>query len=237
MVTVAVYSGGRLVASRPWSRSIRVDVDVVHVLMGAAMAGMFVRALDTLPARVWEVVFSGVAAWFSWRCLVDPTKHNVTRPLSSHSHPASHYPTHGVMALAMLYMYFGLPAQAKVAAGATSMTSGATGATVDFLGLPLVFLILLLGSGVWELDRTGRLQRAALARPGPTVSGKPIPGAAFGGQPRPAPAGWGPEVSVALAADAKDERPRDQNCLAPGLMTASHVAMCIAMSYMLVVML
>ena len=68
------------------------------------------------------------------------------------------------MALAMLYMYFGLPAQAKVAADATMVTSGATDTAADFLGLPLLFLILLLGSGVWELDRAERSKRIAARR-------------------------------------------------------------------------
>ncbi len=238
MLMVAVDGGGRLVASRLWSRPTRVDVDIVHVLMGVAMAGMFVRAIDPLPARLWEVVFSAVAVWFPWRCLVKATGDNVTR-LVVHSHAASHYPTHGVMALAMLYMYFGNPTEARAAAGATTMTSGASGATADFVGLPLLFLVLLLASSVWELDRAERLQRATLARQGPKASGELMSAFELVGGPRPAPAGWGREVSVALAAqaDATDDRPHDENWPPPALTAVSHVAMCIAMSYMLVVML
>ncbi len=239
MLTVAVYSGGRLVASRLWSRPIRLDVDVVHVLMGLAMAGMFVRALDPLPARAWEVVFSAVAAWFAWRCLVDTSGQIVNRPRSPQPNAASHYPTHGVMALAMLYMYFGFPAQPKGVAGATVATSGASAATADFVGLPLLFLVLLLGSGIWELDRAERAKRAALAQEMPETSREPGPAVELVGAPRQMTAGWGPGVSVAAAAqlDASGHVTRGDSCLPPGLMTVSHVVMCIAMSYMLVVML
>jgi Domain of unknown function (DUF5134) len=237
MLAVTVYSGGRLIASRLWSRPNRVDIDVVHLVMGLAMAGMFVPALNPLPTRAWEAVFSAVAAWFAWRCMANATGHIAGRPPRPHANSSPHYPTHGVMALAMLYMYFGLPAQPK--AGATMMTSGATGMTADFVGLPLLFLVLLLGSGVWELDRAERSRRAALAQPVPRASREPTPAVELIGGPRRERAGWGPVLTVAAAAQphAADDGPGSDNCLAPGLMTASHVVMCIAMSYMLVVML
>lgn len=44
-------------------------------------------------------------------------------------------------------------------------------------------------------------------------------------------------MAPATQADATDDGAHSDSCLAPGLMTVSHVAMCIAMSYMLVVML
>ncbi len=68
MIAVAAYSAGRLVAARRWSRPTHRDVEVSHILMGTAMAGMLVSDLNPLPVGVWEVVFSVLAAWFVWRC-------------------------------------------------------------------------------------------------------------------------------------------------------------------------
>ena len=68
MLAVALYSAGRLVVARVWSRPTHRDVDVAHVLMGTAMAGMLVSDLNPIPNGLWEVVFSSLAAWFVWRC-------------------------------------------------------------------------------------------------------------------------------------------------------------------------
>ena len=102
MIIVATYSAGRLVASRLWSRPTHADVDVMHVLMGVAMAGMLVAALNPIPSVVWEVVFSGLAAWFLWRCYAFVAEHGVAGRDEDHVHHLSHYVTHVVMAFAML---------------------------------------------------------------------------------------------------------------------------------------
>jgi len=64
MLVVAIYSAGRLVAGRAWSRPTHRDVDVAHVLMGTAMSGMLVSDLNPVPNGAWEVVFSLLAVWF-----------------------------------------------------------------------------------------------------------------------------------------------------------------------------
>ena len=74
-----------------------------------------------------------------------------------HVHHLSHYATHEVMALAMLYMYLAAPARSGALANGAMPMSGATGTAADFVGLPLLFLIVLLSSGVWELDGIERL--------------------------------------------------------------------------------
>lgn len=239
MLAVTVYSGARLVVSRLESPPTPVETDVVHAVMGLAMAGMFVRGLDPLPGRAWEVVFSGMAAWFSWRCLVNAIGDKTSRPLSHHSHAAAHYPTHGVMAFAMLYMYFDVPAQAKVTDGAVAMTTGASGASSDFLGLPLVFLIWLLVSGVWELDQTERSKAAMATRRVQQASSPAVPAIAIvgGGRPVTVEAGQGVPADVDRPPNGAEVRPNGDDYPASRLMSASHVVMCVAMSYMLVVML
>ena len=61
MVVVAVYSAGRLVAARMWSRPTHVDVDAAHVLMGAAMAGMLKMTATVTPTTETKKIGS-------WNC-------------------------------------------------------------------------------------------------------------------------------------------------------------------------
>lgn len=243
MLILAVYSVARLLAAWAWSRPTYVDTDVVHVLMGVAMAGMFVPSLNPVPARLWEVVFSVVAVWYLWRCAAhvtrrgEPTYPGDSAPGVPYC-PAHHYPTHVVMAFAMLYMYVAAPT-AAVNTTVGAMASGATGTTADYVELPLLFLLVLLGSGVWELDRASRLRRERLAQGSPAPVLQPTaPAVLVWALNTTRPAG-APEIvgTVPRIADATEDRPSPRPWLAPGLMAASHVAMCIAMGYMLVVML
>lgn len=206
MVAVAIYAAGRLVAARTWGRPTHRDVDVAHVLMGSAMAGMLESGLTTLPIGLWEVVFTLLTAWFVWRCARFASERGVEGRDSDHVHHLSHYVTHLVMAAAMLYMY--LAAFPTASRSGSGMAMGAArGTTVDFVLLPLVFVGVLLSSAIWELDGIGRFAPAVGVTPG-------------GGGQRPL--------------DGTEENDR---WLAPRLEAASHIAMCITMSYMLVLML
>jgi hypothetical protein len=226
MLVVALYSAGRLIAARAWSRPIHVDIDVAHILMGVAMAGMFAASLNPIGSGVWEVVFSLLGLWFLWRCyqfLVDP---RTGFGYEEHVHRLSRRLIHLVMSSSMLYMY--LAAAPVVAGSGGAMAMGATGSTSRFVGLPLLFLISLLASGIWELDGIERFRpseaprepvaaHAAGHRSVRELDGAPAVGAGPG-QPGPAAAPLNP-------------------WLAPRLEGASHIAMCITMAYALVLML
>ena len=68
MLLVAATSAGRLVVGRAWAGSSgNADIDVAHLLMGIAMAGMLVASLSTLPNDVWDVIFAVLTGWFGWR--------------------------------------------------------------------------------------------------------------------------------------------------------------------------
>ena len=217
MATVALYSLGRLVAARSWSRPTHPDVDLAHVLMGTAMVGMLVSALDPVPHGVWEAVFAVLALWFVGRCFRFVTEHGVEGRDEDHVHHLSHYLTHLVMACSMLYMYLAAPSPRPGFGGGMAM-GAATGSTADFVGLPLLFLSVLLVSGVWELDGIGRFtpRPAAMAL---TAAGAP-------GAGRTGPPG--------TSDTARDDGPR---WLAPRLEAGCHIAMCVTMAFMLVLML
>lgn len=226
MLVVAVYSVGRLVAARRWSRPTHVDVDSAHILMGVGMAGMLSSAINPVPTGVWEVGFTALSAWFVWRCYRFVARLGVEGQDDDHVHHFSHYLTHLVMAVAMLYMYLVATAPSGPSRDAGMAMSGATGTTADFVGLPLLFLAVLLASGIWELDGIGRFSPAVstgtVARPrlavGRSVGMEALDGPGDGSGP-----GDGATAS----------RP----WLAPRLEAGCHIAMCVTMAYMLVLIL
>jgi hypothetical protein len=231
MLIVAAYSTGRLVAARAWARPIHRDVDVAHVLMGVAMAGMLVDDLNPLPNGLWELVFSALAVWFIWRCyqfLVDP---GVEVYYHEHVHRLSRRVIHLVMSLAMLYMYFAAAPSGSVSGGSMAM-GAATGTTADFALLPAAFVIALLVSAIWQLDAIGRFRTLPVPRrttPGPDAVVFDSPAAT-----QTVSGSAANEGTTTLATRTGPARPP---WLAPRLEAASHIAMCVTMAYMLVLML
>lgn len=243
MLIVAVYSAARLPFVWASPRRTHVDSDVAHLLMGVAMAGMFAPALNALPAGLWEVVFAVVAAWSVCRCIAQVTRRGKPRYLADSRQgvsccPPDHYPTHVVMAFAMLYMYLVAPT-ATLSNMGSAMTSSASGTTADFVELPLLFLLVLLGSCVFELDRAGRLWREREAQGLPAPAVQPTARTVLVGALNGARLSAAPAVTklVPIVADGTKDQPRPGPWLTPGFVAASHVAMCIIMGYMLVAML
>lgn len=221
MVAVAVYSAGRLVAARRWSRPTHQDVDVAHILMGTAMVGMLVSDLNPIPIGLWEVVFSVLAAWFIWRCYQFVKDPKTGLGHDQHVHRLSRRLIHLVMSLTMLYMYLAAVPAAAGSGGSMAM-GAATGATTNFVLLPLAFIAALFSSAIWELDRLGRSSPSRTTR-----DQVPAFASIGGGSP--------------TAHDNSDGTDRVAQAsapwLAPRLEGASHIAMCVTMGYMLVLML
>jgi Domain of unknown function (DUF5134) len=143
-----------------------------------------------------------------------------------HVHHLSHYLTHLVMACSMLYMYLAAPRAAPGASGGMAM-GAATGSTTDFVGVPLLFVVVLFASGIWELDGIERFapQRPVALTP---VGGQPVAATGrAGGSGTTAPA---PEVGTRPRGDAG-------RWVAPRLEAGCHIAMCVTMGFMLVLML
>ncbi len=210
MVAVSLYCIAWLVVATRQSRHNHVDVNVSHVAMGLGMAGMLVPRLNLLPDGVWESVFVAIAAWFSWQGVRFVTGKLSVRD-GSVSHGLSHYLIHLVMALAMLYMYLAAVPGRVGAGGAMAMT-GPTGAGANFVGLPLLFVVILCASAVWQVDA---LSRSTPSRRTLVAAGV----ASEGGGDGTAPPGL------------------ETTALAPRLEMGCHIAMCITMGYMLVLML
>jgi hypothetical protein len=98
MILTAAYSASRLAFSRLRGRASEFDADALHVVMGAAMAGMLVPRLNVLPDGAWVAVFGIGAAWFGW--------HGVRAwGASSSGRSPGRFPVpHLIECVAMLYM-------------------------------------------------------------------------------------------------------------------------------------
>lgn len=223
MIAVAAYSAGRLMAARRWSRPTHTDIEVAHILMGTSMAGMLVSDLNPIPSGAWEVVFSALSAWFVWRCYQFVKDPSTGLGYEMHVHRLSRRLIHLVMSLAMLYMFLAA-VPATVESGGSMAMGSATGTTTDFVLLPLAFIVSLFASAIWELDRIGHLSpsRTTLDQAAPVFS------LVGGGSPTASQA--------SNPADGRVDTARPP-WLAPRLEGAAHIAMCVTMGYMLVLML
>ena len=112
LLGTAAYCVGRLVMARMRPRAVEHDVDMVHVVMGIAMAGMLVPAVDPVGNRSWEVVFVAAMAWFAWRAFREVLVHRATRSA------VGHHLVHAVTCGAMVYMLVVLAAVSSRRVGA-----------------------------------------------------------------------------------------------------------------------
>src|SRR5215475_6535255 len=65
LLGIAGYCATRLAAAGRWRRSTDHGTDVMHIVMGVAMAGMLVPRLNPLQASAWTVLFAAGTAWFA----------------------------------------------------------------------------------------------------------------------------------------------------------------------------
>jgi hypothetical protein len=215
VISVALFSAGRLIATRGRPRRGEVDADGVHILMGVAMAGMFVPRLATLPDPAWEVIFVAGAAWFGWR--------SVQVRLARSPHPGfesqcCEYPVpHLIDCAAMLYALWAVPVIRSGAApgsgGMSAMAGAASGARLPALGL--VLALGICGYVVWLGDRVQLLAAAPAAMAA-------------------APAAGGLATASSLTTASSPARVSGHALLAPRAATCCKIAMGVAMGVMLV---
>ena len=250
MLVVAAVSAARLVTARPWQRGPRpaalADIDIAHLLMGIAMAGMLVSGLRTLPNGVWEVVFGVMTAWFGYRVVRDLQVSGARALAGGHCAP------HLIHAGAMVYMFVALSAPMTHGSGGMGgMGGGMSGmGTLSLPFLAFLFALVLVGYSIWDLDQLSgpgagghySLAAARVAPPGPVLAG-------VGATARPGAAAAVPvaePASSALAAEAAEEAPAvppasapadGTGVLAPWVATSCRIAMGVTMAFMLIIMI
>jgi hypothetical protein len=212
MMVVGGYCFGRLVAFAPMGRATHVDVNLGHVLMAIAMCGMLVPRWSVLSVGFWEIVFGVMAAWFLGRAITVIRQHGVSSLADGDGLHLRHYLIHMVMACTMLYMYWlGMPVTASTGSTGGSMAMSGPPANAGDPGLTLFLIVVLLASVVWRLNQIDA--RLPSRQPAIAVAGDGLVG--DGG-----------------ATNGADQR----QWLAPRLEEGCHIAMCVAMAFMLVLM-
>jgi len=251
MLVVAAVSAGRLVVAQPWRQGAALaDIDLAHLLMAIAMAGMLTASLQTLPNGAWEVIFAVMTAWFAYRVVRDTQVSGVRALAGGHCAP------HLIHAAAMLYMFLALAVPAAHGSGMSGM-GGAAG-TMGTLSLPFlafIFALLLIGYSIWDLDQlsgpgTSGHYSLAVARVAPAsavlagVTAGAGPGAAAmselaGGllagsavATEPATASQAQPVGVGGPASGAG-----RGILAPWVATSSRIAMGVTMALMLLILI
>jgi Domain of unknown function (DUF5134) len=241
MLVVAAVSAGRLVAARPWphgaGRAALADIDVAHLLMAIAMAGMLASALRTLPDGAWEVVFGVMTAWFAYRVVRDAQVSGVRALAGGHCAP------HLIHAGAMLYMV--LAVSAPVAHGSGGMSGMGT---LDLPFLAFLFALGLVGYSIWDLDQLSgpgasghySLAVARVAPAGPVLAGVGVPAGPGAAAVLTEPAS--PPVVTEAIEEASGVPPASApaegtGLLTPWVATGCRIAMGVTMAFMLVIMI
>jgi len=211
MLAVAAYCFALLVLGALTRRPAGRDVEISHLFMGMAMAGMFVGSWSFGRSTVWEIIFAVLMVWFLTASIQSVQRYGLHLP---------HALVHAVMNFAMLLMYW-FP-MASASSGGMSMSSSAGGGRLD-PGLALVLAFALCASAVFTLaspvkGRTHFGSHAPLyAMTGPVATTGPQAGSAPDRASSPVVA-----IEEAVAT--------------PWLVDMSHEAMCVAMAFMLILL-
>ena len=159
MIATAIYCAGRLAAARLWQRPTEVDADVVHVVMGVAMAGMLLPRLSPLPGTVWEAVFGAAAAWFAYQAVRDRRRSGTDGGWRC-SHPVPHL----VESAAMVFMVAALPGSwPGQAMPMSSMGGGRAAGGGSLWTLAVILALFMIGYVLWTADQLTALVRAPAA--------------------------------------------------------------------------
>jgi uncharacterized protein DUF5134 len=257
MLVVAAVSAARLVALRPWRlgrAAVIADIDISHLLMAIAMAGMLTASLRTLPDHAWAAVFGVLTTWFAYQVARDARREGARALAAGHCAP------HLVHGAAMLYMFLALTAPAAGGGPGMGGMGGSGMQTLRLPGLAFGFALILIGYSVWDLDQVsgpgaGPHYSVAVARlvPAGLLAGAPagIAGteAIQGAQALaavPGPTGGvatmaQPQPAVADQAASCAAVPLSQGLaspvLAPWVATSCRIAMGVTMAFMLMILI
>jgi Domain of unknown function (DUF5134) len=214
MLVIAVGSAARLLISCLRGRRAERDTDVLHILMGVAMAGMLEPRFSPVPDMAWNTVFAGAAAWFLWQALSVRVRRRASR--WNCPNPAPHI----VECAAMLYML--LPGRSAVRGPEMAMP-GMSGLATANPAVALLLALFMLGYIVWTADQV--TARSLVRAPSPAE--------------RHAVANSDPHRLLGAPALRPVDGPAnlDAVVLAPRLAACYKIVMGIAMGYMLVAML
>ncbi len=207
MLAVAAYCLCLFVLSLVTHRPAGRDVEVAHLFMGVAMAGMFVGQWAFGPSALWQIIFGVLMIWFLVQSIQSVERYGFHLP---------HAMIHALMNFAMLLMYW-FPMGSSSTSGAMSMSMSHGGPKLDS-GVAFAVSIILLASAVFTLA-------------------SPNKGASYFGSHAPPWAIAGTETEAELEAAQRPSALQVEHALArPWLVDVSHAVMSIGMAFMLLLM-
>ena len=146
MIVIALYCAGRLAMSALRRRETEFDADVVHVVMGVAMAGMFLPWLSPLPGGAWEAMFAAGGAWFGWQAVSGRRAAGAGRWCP---HPLPHL----VECVAMCYMLLALSGPRTAGPARGMIMPAMAGSSRNLPALALVLALFMVGYVIWVADQ------------------------------------------------------------------------------------
>lgn len=211
MLLVAASCATLFVVSLVTKRSAGRDVDVAHVVMGTAMAGMFVPAWAFGPNWLWELAFAILLVWFVARAILSLQR------LGPH---VPHTSIHALMVGAMLLMFWfpmATTSDSSMGMSGGMMGGGHSAAHLD-AGIGYLLAMIFFGSAIFTLAAKGR-GRSHHDDMQPVVTTATT-----------APPNSSGTLTVVDALEQAEVGSL------PWLEDLSHVVMCIAMGFMLILM-
>jgi hypothetical protein len=209
MLGTAAYCAGRLAVAWRSRRPTGYAVDLTHVLMGSAMAGMLVPGLGFAPAGLWQVTFAATGCWFAAQAVRGLARGGRTEGQPGAAGHAVTGPFVHVLACGAMLVMLAAPASA---AGSTAMADSETATGGLLPVLAILCAVGLLASVVLAADRLTVLA--------------PVPAAA------PARAGAGTAATAATAATVSPGTPMSLR-----LAACCDIAVGVAMGYLLILMI
>jgi hypothetical protein len=172
VILLAVGGSARLLVPRLRRQHVAADIDMVHALMGIAMAGMLMPRLSVLPGDVWLAVFAAGAAWFTWQAfrLGQRGQAEAGQARAGHGHPAPH----AVECLAMVYMVMATGPRHETPMLGMTAGSGMSAGLSTIAGNPVLALLLcvfMLGSALWTIDKLTASSAKRIAPPDQSGTG------------------------------------------------------------------
>jgi hypothetical protein len=169
MLGTAAYCAGRLAVAWRSRRPTGYAVDLTHILMGSAMAGMLVPGLGFAPAGLWQVTFAATGCWFAAQAVRGLTRGGRT--------PAQGWPGAGghavtgpfvhLLACGAMLIMLAAPAIRPVPA---ATLAGGTAAAGLLPVLAILCAVGLLASVVLATDRLTALAPVPAGAQAPGVS-------------------------------------------------------------------
>jgi hypothetical protein len=210
MLAITAYCLTLLILSVAAKRPAGRDVEISHVFMGVAMAGMFVGKWAFGRDAVWEIIFGILMIWFLVESIQSVRRYGLHLP---------HALIHAVMNFSMLLMYW-FPIGSSVS-GSMSMSASPAGSRLD-PGVAFVLAFILFASAIFTLASPNK---------GATHFGSHAPTYAIVG----ATGSDGPTARLDRGTDSAFGV--EHAIATPWLVDMSHVVMAVAMGFMLLLMI